>query len=167
MKKKRITAPFYTETKLGIRNMRKDTRQPDGSLYARGRYATKIKSEDLPEHYIEGTIFKVNGYISVLGIKDIVYKPNYHINHMHRDDFIYISYDRPIRSETDARGYVSYHDYDAILWGGMIVEFIRAIRKWNSYDIESIADEVKKKEFFFLEKYPEERKFYGASNLLE
>ena len=49
----------------------------------------------------------------------------------------------------------------------MIVEFIRAIRKWNSYDIEAIADEDKKKEFFFLEKYPEERKFYGASNLLE
>ena len=43
MNKKRITAPFYTETKLGIRNMRNDTRQPDGSLYARGRYATKIK----------------------------------------------------------------------------------------------------------------------------
>lgn len=118
MKKKRISAPFYTETKLGIRNMRQDTRQPDGSLYARGRYATKIKSEDLPEHYIEGMVFKVNGYISVLGIKDIVYKPNYHINHMHRDDFLYISYDRPIRSETDARGLylitTTMHFYGAV-----------------------------------------------------
>lgn len=109
----------------------------------------------------------MNGYISVLGIKDIVYKPNYHINHMHRDDFIYISYNRPIRSETDARGYVSYHDYDALLWGGMIVEFIRAIRSQKSFDIDPIALEVKKKETFFLEKYPEESKFYGKSNLLE
>ena len=49
----------------------------------------------------------------------------------------------------------------------MIVEFIRAIRKWNSYDIESIVDEVKKKEAFFLDKYPEERRFYGKSNLLD
>ena len=167
MSKKRIIAPFYTKTKLGIRNMRRDTRLPEGALYAKGRYATKITPADLPAHYIEGTIFKVNGYISVFGIKDIVYKPNYRINHMHRDDFLYISYDRPIRSETDARGYVFYHDYDAILWGGMIVEFIRAIRSWKSYDIESIAEEVKKKETFFFDKYPEERKFYGKSNLLE
>lgn len=49
----------------------------------------------------------------------------------------------------------------------MIVEFIRAICSWKSYDIESIAVEVKKKEAFFLDKYPEERRFYGKSNLLE
>lgn len=86
---------------------------------------------------------------------------------MHRDDFLYVSYELPIRSETDARGYVSYHDYDALLWGSMIVEFIRAIRKWGSYDIEPIADEVKKKERFFIEKYPEECINLSPSNLLE
>lgn len=167
MTKKRITAPFYSETKAGIRYLFRNTLQPDGSLYARGRYATKIKPDDLPEHYIKGTIFKVEGYITVFGIKDIVYKPNYHINHMHRDDFLYISYDRPIRWETDARGFTSYFDYDAILWGHMILDFIRAVRRWNSYDIEDIAEEVKKKEVFFLEKYPEESKNLGKSYLLE
>lgn len=86
---------------------------------------------------------------------------------MHRDDFLYISYDRPIRWETDERGFTSYFDYDAILWGHMILDFIRAVRCWNSYDIEDIAEEVKKKEAFFLEKYPEESKNLGKSCLLE
>lgn len=92
----------------------------------------------------------MEGYISVLGMKDIVYIPNYRTNHIHRDDRLYISYDRPICSEKDVRGYVSYHGYDALLWGGMILEFIRAIRRWNSYDIESIAEKVKQKKPFFL-----------------
>jgi len=47
----------------------------------------------------------------------------------------------------------------------MIVDFIRAVRKFQSYDIEPIADEVKRKEAFFREKYPEECK--GRINWLE
>ena len=164
---KRITAPFYTERKVGLRYLFNETKLPDGSLYARGRYKTKIKPNDLPEYYVYGMVFKVNGYISVLGIKDIVYKPNYRINHLHRDDFLYISYNLPIRETVSKTGYVEHWDYDAVLWGGMIVTFIREIRKHGSYDIEPIADEVKKKERFFLEKYPEECINLSLSNLLE
>lgn len=153
---KKITAPFYTETKVGIRNLFHDTRLPDGCLYSKGIYRTKITAEDLPEHYIHGWIFKVQGYISVLGIKDIAYRPNYHINHLHRDDHLYISYDKKITYEADEHGRMWHHNYDAVLWGYMIVDFIRAVRKFQSYDIEPIADEVKKKEKFYREKYPEE-----------
>ena len=53
------------------------------------------------------------------------------------------------------------------MYGGMIVTFIRAIRKHQSYNIEPIAEEVKKKERFFLEKYPEECKYMSKSCLLE
>ena len=38
----------------------------------------------------------------------------------------------------------------------MILDFIRAVRQYQSYDIEPIADEVKKKEVFYREKYPED-----------
>ena len=164
---KQIKAPFYTERKVGLHYLFHESKLPDGSLYAKGRYRTKIKPDDLPEHYLYGTIFKVKGYISVLGIKDIVYKPNYRINHVHRDDFLYVSYDLPIRTTVSKTGYVEHWDYDAVLWGGMILEFIRAIRKHESYDIEAIADEVKKKEQFFIEKYPEECVHVSPSNLLE
>lgn len=96
------------------------------------------------------------GYISVLGVKDILYKPNYHINHLHRDDFLYISYDKPIVETKDKHGYDIREGYDALLYGHMIIDFIRAVRKYQSYDIEPIAIEVKKKEAFYREKYPEE-----------
>ena len=156
MSKKRITAPFYTETKVGLKGLFHNTRLPNGYLYSKGEYKTKITAEDLPEYYIYGWIFKSLGYISVLGVKDIVYKPNYHINHLHKDDFLYISYDKPIVETKDKYGYDVREGYDALLYGHMILDFIRAVRKYQSYDIETIADEVKKKEAFYREKYPED-----------
>lgn len=156
MPKKRITAPFYTETKIGIHNLFRNTRSPEGYLYSKGRYKTGITAEDLPEHYVYGWIFKALGYISVLGVKDIVYKPNYHINHLHKDDLLFISYDKPIVETKDKFGYDIQDGYEAVLYGHMILDFIRAVRKYQSYDIEPIAYEVKKKEAFYREKYPEE-----------
>lgn len=166
MAKKRIKAPFYTEMKLGLVSLFNDTRLPEGYLYANGRNRTKIKPEDLPEHYIPLLVYKVNGYITVDGIKDVVYKPNYWINHMHKDDFLYISYSTPIESEVNAQGRTEYYNYDAILWGGNIVKFIREVRKHGGYNIEPIAAEVIKKEKFFIEKYPEERQYVGSSYTL-
>lgn len=75
---------------------------------------------------------------------------------MHRDDFLYISYDKPIVETKDKHGYDIREGYDALLYGHMIIDFIRAVRKYQSYDIEPIAVEVKKKEAFYREKYPEE-----------
>lgn len=164
---KRIKAPYYTERPTTLAGFLHGKTLPNGWLYSRGMYRTKITAEDLPEHYIRGTIYKAQGYISVLGIKNIVYRPNYHINHMHRDDFLYVSYDKPIRKTVDERGFTDYWDYDALMYGGMILTFIRAIRKYKSYNIEPIAEEVKKKEKFFLEKYPEECKYMSKSCLLE
>lgn len=166
MGKKKITAPFYTERRLGISSLFNDTRLPNGWLYANGRNRTKICPEDLPDTYLPLMVYKVDGYIRTDGIKDIVYKPNYHINHMHKDDFLYISYSTTIKSEVDQHGYTRYYNYDALLWGGNISHFIRAVRERSACDIESIAAEVIKKEIFFLDKYPEERKYLGSSYML-
>lgn len=163
MSKKKINAPFYTEIRLGISSLFNDTRLPNGWLYANGRNRTKIKPEDLPDTYIPLMVYKVDGYIRVDGIKDMVYKPNYRINHLHKDDFLYISYSTPIKSKVDQRGYTRYYDYDALLWGGNISHFIRAVRERGSYDIEPIATEVIKKELYYFEKYPEERIYIKSS----
>lgn len=159
MSKKKIIAPFYTVDEVSVRSCFHDTRLPNGWLYARGKNRTKITAEDLPEHYIPMTVYKVRGYISVKGIKDIVYYPNYHINHMHRDDLLYISYTTPIKKEPriyNVRDDFDYSNYDALLWGANIIDFIEAVRKYKSYNIEPIAEEVIKKEKFFMEKHPEE-----------
>lgn len=165
MSKKRIKAPFYTIRKTGIGSLFHETKLPNGYLYSNGRNATKITAKDLPDHYIPLTVFKVEGYIATEGIKDIVYRPNYKINHLHKDDFLYISYSTPIKSEVNQRGYTEYYDYDALLWGNSIVEFIRAVRKRGSYDIERIAAEVIKKEKYFAEHYPDAVRAY--TNFLE
>ena len=112
-------------------------------------------------------VFKVFGFLSTKGIKDIVYKPNYRINHMHKDDFLYISYNSPITCTINQLGFETYQDYDVLLWGWSIVTFIKAVRKAQSYDIEPIAEEVKRKEQFFVEKYPEECRYLNASNFLD
>lgn len=166
MGKKKISAPFYTEMRLGIVSLFNDTRLPNGWLYANGRNRTKIRPEDLPDNYIPLMVYKVNGYIRVDGIKDIIFKPNYWINHMHKDDFLYISYSTPIKSDVDQFGYTRYYDYDAILWGGYIVHFIRAVRERGTYDIEPIAAEVIKKEIFYLNKYQEEQRYLGSAYTL-
>lgn len=159
MSKKKIKAPFYTIEEVSVRSCFHDTKLPNGWLYAKGKNRTKITAEDLPEHYIPMTVYKVDGYISVKGIIDIVYYPNYHINHMHRDDLLYISYTTPIKKEPriyNVRDDFDYYNYDALLWGANIIDFIEVVRKYKSYNIEPIAEEVIKKEKFFIEKYPEE-----------
>lgn len=93
MSKKKINAPFYTEVRLGISSLFNDTRLPNGWLYSNGKNRTRIKPDDLPNNYIPLMVYKVDGYLRIDGIKDIVYKPNYHIKHMHKDDFLYISYE--------------------------------------------------------------------------
>lgn len=152
---KRIIAPYYTEERIGLKGLYHKTRLPNGYLYSRGQYKTKITAEDLPRHFVYGWVYKVMGYVSVKGIKDIVYKPNYYTNHLHRDDILFVSYDMPITTKENRFGSLDYFDYDVLLWGPMIVDFIRAIRKLKSYDIESIAKEVKNKEDYFKTKYPE------------
>lgn len=156
MAKKKIRAPFYTEKKLGIQSLFNDTRLPNGWLYAGGKHPTRITAKDLPDTYLPQMVYKVNGYIRLDGIVDVVYKPNYHINHLHKDDFLYISYTTPIQSEKDNTGRTQYYNYDALLWGANIVEFIQEVQKRGTYDMSRIAEEVKAKERFFIRKYPEE-----------
>ena len=45
---KRIIAPFYTETKVGLKSLFHDTRLPNGCLYSKGEYKTKITAEEVP-----------------------------------------------------------------------------------------------------------------------
>lgn len=118
MPQKKIKVPFYTIEEASVQSCFHDTKLPNGWLYAKGKNETKMTAENLPEHYISMTVYKGQGYIPVKRIKDIVCYPNYHINHMHKDDILYISYDKPIRSEK-CRFYSTeifeYHDYNALL----------------------------------------------------
>lgn len=158
MPQKKIKVPFYTIEEASVQSCFHDTKLPNGWLYANDKNETKITAENLPEHYISMTVYKRQRYISVKRIKDIVCYPNYHINHMHKDDIFYISYDKSIRNEK-CRFYsteiLEFHDCDALLWGANIIDFIETVRKYKSYDIELIVAEVIRKEKYFMENYHE------------
>ena len=59
----------------------------DGTLFS-GCFKTKIRPTDLPEWYLYGRYYKRWGYMSTKGIVDMVYRPNLHVNHFLKDDFL-------------------------------------------------------------------------------
>lgn len=86
-------ALFYTQGKFG-KLFRQILDTENEYLYSRGHYPTKIKKEDLPEDYIEfrsRVIWYMTGYLKTSGIVDIGYKA-LKINHLFKDDYLYISY---------------------------------------------------------------------------
>jgi len=72
----------------------------DGTLFS-GRYKTKMHPTDLPDWYLYGRYYKRWGYMSTKGIVDMVYRPNLHVNHFLKDDFLYISYKEKIKPVTE------------------------------------------------------------------
>lgn len=127
---------------------------PDGYLLSHGRYRTKIKPEDLPEWYVYGYLYKRHGYISAKGVKYMVYRPQKHWNHMLRDDFLFISYDQPITHTDDSID--SFHGYDELVYGWMIIDFLRAAEKYSGYDITEIKAQIEDKRLWLKEHYPED-----------
>ena len=90
---KKINPYFYTQGKFGKR-FRETVDTNNEYLYSRGHYPTKIKEEDLPEDYIEfrsRVIWYMIGYLKTSGVVDMDYKA-LKINHLFKDDYLYISY---------------------------------------------------------------------------
>jgi len=127
----------------------------EGFLYAKGLYKTKIRPEDLPDWYVKGYIYHQDGYISAKGVKYLLFKPNYITCHEHKDDFLFISYNKPIEpDEGDERG-IWYHGYDHVISGSIIGAFLTAVKKYSSYDISEIAEEYLRKEKWYRTYYGE------------
>lgn len=149
---KRITSPYYTFEKIGIDYFGRNTKLPNECLYSKGMYATKITESDLPEWYVDGIIYKRYGFLSTKGVKQMVYKPRY-MNHLYRDDCLYVSFADEPAIEMDKHGY--YEGYDLVVSGHMILRFIEAAKKYSNYDISELETALKEKEKWYAEKYPE------------
>lgn len=125
---------------------------PDGYLFSHGQYKTKIRAEDLPEWYVYGYYYKCHGYLSAKGVKHLVYRPNKCWNHMFKDDFLFISYDKSITHTTDS--ILDYTGHDEHIYGGFIVKFLKAAEKYSGYDISEIKAQIEDKRLWFKENYP-------------
>ena len=152
---KRIRAALYTEHKIiSTREGWYWESDPEGYLYSRGIYPTKILPKDLPEWYSCGYIRRGRGYVLSKGIKQLIYKPNYLFNHIHKDDILYISYGKEIE-EKESDGYKWYDNYDLAVRGNIIPHIADAAEKYSDYDVTEIRKEIERKKDWFYERNPD------------
>lgn len=150
--KKRIVSTLYMESRILHNPLRAET-DPDGHLFADGRYKTKIFASDLPEYYVYGYLYKRHGFISAAGVKHLLYVPNYIFNHRCKYDSLYISYDEPIKVMAGDHGLTLYDGYRHVVDGPLIIDFVDAAEMYSGFDVSDIRCEIQRKIDWYDEKY--------------
>lgn len=157
MAKKRFNSTVYTCGKFG-KELREILDTENQFLYAHGRYATKIRAEDLPKNYIRfhsRSIWYMKGYLKTSGIVDIGYRYCKE-NHLFKDDYIYISYKEKLRKEKGSWGIEDYVNYDVSICGNSIIPIVLAAEKNSGIDISEVKKLIEEKRLWLLENHPEE-----------
>ena len=154
--KKRINALFYSSEKLGLLNYRYPPKTLENDyLYSQGKFPTKITAYDLPEYYKYIYMYRNYVYLKTTGVKYMIYKPNYFVdNHLFKDDFLYVSFDREIVPYTDGR-WEHYTGYDVLLYGRSICKFLDYAEQYSNYDTSEIRKEIEKKIIWYMEHNPD------------
>ena len=155
---KRITANLYTRDRITFKGDGPRMLHATGdTLFSEGRYATKITAADLPEWYIEGYYRRLHGYMNAKDVKYLLYKPNMWINHMFKDDVLFVSYSKPIQLVIDETGFKHEwaDDYDELISGYSIVTFIQAVDKYASdCDTAVVKKLIEEKRLHFKKMHP-------------
>ena len=172
MMSKRISSKLYTFSKISY--TQKDglfyEELKNNCLYSNLRYPTKITPEDLPEWFVKGRYYKNHGFLSAKGVVDLVYKPNMWINHMFRDDSLYISFNKPIvevEEEFFGRMRKDYKDYDYVIEGTYVVDFVAAVKKYSDFNTSEIEKAILEKVIYYKNKFPTEYESENADKILE
>ena len=155
--KKRITSNFYTHGKFG-RRVREIVDTDNPFLYSCGRYLTKITPDDLPEDYIKihsRAIWYMSGYLKTSGIVDMYYTYCKE-NHLFKDDYIYLSYNKKLHLETTQWGYVDIVDYDVCICGNDIINIVLAAEKYSGIDTSSVRTRIEEKRIWLRDNEPDE-----------
>lgn len=125
---------------------------PDGYLFSCGKYRTKIKPEDLPEWFVAGYCYHQHGYFSAKGVKDIYYRPSRFTNHIFKDDFLFVSYNKPLVAKGDGSKR-ELSNYDEILRGWLIVKFIKAMDQYSEVDTTAVKKQINEKLAWYQENW--------------
>lgn len=145
---KKFNANYYSQKRIKSINHELTIVSNSDYLYSDGIYPTKIKEEDLPEWYFRYCYY-YSRYLSAKGVKDMVLKCNYMFtNHLHKDDILYISYNNKIEEYQNDYG-KTYRNYDRILSGNWIIEYIQMVKKYSNYDITELEQELERKRAWY------------------
>ncbi|WP_295039521.1 hypothetical protein [uncultured Fibrobacter sp.] len=145
-RKPRINSFIYTYGKFG-KGFREILDTENKFLYSHGHYPTKIVAEDLPEDYIKirsRTLWYMTGFLKTSGVVDIQYKMA-KLNHLFKDDYIFISYKEKLKVEEDRFGFIDYVNDDACFCGPDILDIAHAVEKYSLLDISHIRKGMKEK----------------------
>ena len=149
---KRLNSFLYTHGKFG-KGYREKEDQGCEYLYSKGKYKTKIKKEDLTEDYLEirgRTLWYMTGYLKMSGIQDMRYQLMKN-NHLFKDDYIYISYDRMIESEVSQYGFEDFKNFDACICGNDIIPVVLAAEMHSNFDTALIRKQIGEKLSWYRE----------------
>lgn len=149
----RVHANYYSSEiyKLGV-GFRVNTPY----LYSEGRYKTKITADDLSPWYLSGLYYGyVHGYLNTKGVTKLIYSPNLYVNHMFKDDFLYILYNS---SSKRRQLYHAEEPYNEYVWGFNIPRFLLWAEHYSGYDTSSIWQQIEEKRRWFQHTYPADYK---------
>lgn len=140
---KRLNAYVYTKGKFG-KGFRETLDTDNEFLYSNGTYPTKIRKEDLPEDYIRfhsRVIWYMFGYVKTSEVVDIGYK-SLKINHLFKDDYLYISYKEKLKQEKNWLGFEDYVNYDFCVCGNDIIRILLAVEKFSNVDTSQVRKQI-------------------------
>lgn len=136
----------------------------DGTLFSKAHYPTKILPDELPSSFIHARIGKLFGYYDASRVVGVAYRPNKWINHLFRDDSLYLSFSESNLAPDD------WDHIDIILGGWDIVsglaalEYLSAIPKSKLERLqEALVDKVKT----YQKTHPEEHDCISESEFWE
>ena len=154
---KKISSYLYTHGKFG-RRWREIVDTDNPFLYSHGCYLTKITPADLPEDYIKihsRAIWYMSGYLKTSGIVDMYYTYCKE-NHLFKDDYIYLSYNKKLHLETTQWGFVDVGDYDVCICGNDIISIVLAAEKYSGIDTSSVRARIEEKRIWLRDNEPDE-----------
>ena len=78
------------------------------------------------------------------------------VNHLFKDDYIYISYKEPLNAKVNEWGSIEYTNYDVCVCGNDIVDIVLAAEKFSEFDTTEIRAEIEKKRVWLRDNHPDE-----------
>lgn len=143
MTKKRIKQKWYSIQKFKFNSkecFRYYSELENGYLYANAIYPTKITKEDLPDDFIYGRFYKLWGYLSTSGIKDLYYRKCNAVPESFKDDALFISFDKPLNKKAiDDYDYVNQNE-DFTVWGHEIFYVIEKVLVADEYKNSNVYE---------------------------
>lgn len=161
MKRSRFKADVYTQGKFG-KGYRQTLDTDNPFLYSHGIWPTKITADMLPDDYIKihsRVIWYMTGYLRTSGITDMVYKWT-RVNHLFKDDYLYISYGGKISKSMNEWGRTDVTDYDVCICGNDIIPIILAAEKYSGYDSTALRAGIEEKRVYLRDHQPDYYKQY-------